>query len=132
MYFFLKYFVINYVWNFMYIYNALSKISPKWKYYEFARTINCTRKLTWVCACACDARAIARVSGIVCRFLENDLRKRREKKNIHFITNTSILYGSQTYWSFMKFYFVHIVKFCLWNTVVMLISLRICIKHSQH
>ena len=51
--FFLKYFVINYVLNFMYINNAQWKIYPKWKYYDFARAINCTCKLTWVCACAC-------------------------------------------------------------------------------
>ena len=51
--FFLMYFVINYVLNFMYIYNAQWKISDKWKYYDFVRARNCTRKLTWVCACAC-------------------------------------------------------------------------------
>ena len=51
--FFLKYFVINYVLNFMYIYNAQLKVSPNWKYYDFAHAINCTCKLTWVCACAC-------------------------------------------------------------------------------
>ena len=50
---FLKYFVINYVLNFMYIYNAQWKIYPKWKHYDFARVINCTHKLTWVCACRC-------------------------------------------------------------------------------
>ena len=50
----LKYFVINYVLHFMYVYNAQWKISPKWKYYDFAcAMINCTRKLTWVCTCAC-------------------------------------------------------------------------------
>ena len=41
----------------MYIYiyndNAQCKISPKWKYYDFACAINYTCKLSWVCACAC-------------------------------------------------------------------------------
>ena len=27
--------------------------NKKWKYYDFARAINCTRKLTCVCPCAC-------------------------------------------------------------------------------
>ena len=34
-----------------------------------------------------------------------------EKKPIHFTANIYI-YGLQTFWSFMKFYFVHIVKVC--------------------
>ena len=40
-------------------------------------------------------------------FLGSDLWK-HWKKNIHFTTN--YIFGSQTFWSFMKFYFVHIVK----------------------
>ena len=28
------------------------------KYYDFARAINCTRKLTCVCACACDRKRL--------------------------------------------------------------------------
>ena len=39
------------------------------------------------------------------RFSESDLWKRRKKKHI-------CLYRSQTFWSLMKFYFVHIVKVC--------------------
>ena len=50
--FFLKYFVINYILNFIYIYNTQWKIS-KWKYYDFVRLVYCTCKLTWVCVCAC-------------------------------------------------------------------------------
>ena len=35
------------------------------------------------------------------------------KKNLHFTTNIYIyIYESQKFWSFMKFYFVHIVKVC--------------------
>ena len=47
-------------------------------------------------------------------FSESDLRKRR-KKNIHFnISNKHIcIYGSRTFWSFMKFYFVHIFFFLI-------------------
>ena len=107
--FFLKYFVINHVLNFMYIYHTQWKISPKWKYYDFARAINCTPKVTWVCACACT---IACVSGNIMWIFGKWFPKTSEKKNIHFIINISILYGSQKYWSFMKFYFVHIVKVC--------------------
>ena len=46
-------------------------------------------------------------------FLESDLWK-RWKKSIHFIyiSNISINISSQTFWSFMKFYFVHVVKVC--------------------
>ena len=106
---FLKYFVINYILNFMYIYNIQWKISPKWKY-DFMRAINCTRKLTWLCACACGCDCTCLKEQYV-DFSESDLRK-REKKKKHFITNISISYGSQTYWSFMKFYFVHMVKVC--------------------
>ena len=35
-----------------------------------------------------------------------------KKKNIYFTTVDIYIYGSQTFWSFMKFYFVHIVKVC--------------------
>ena len=59
--FFLKYFVINYVLNFMYIYNAQWKISPKWKYYDFARAIIAHVNLLG-CVPA-HAHAIARISG---------------------------------------------------------------------
>ena len=36
------------------------------------------------------------------------------EKNIRFILDIFIyiMYGSQAFWSFMKFYFVHIVKVC--------------------
>ena len=44
-------------------------------------------------------------------FSERDLWK-RWKKNIYFTTVDIYIYGSQTFWSFMKFYFVHIVKVC--------------------
>ena len=46
--FFLKYFTI--------MFNGKSfneKFLVTRKYYDFARAINCTRKLTCVCACAC-------------------------------------------------------------------------------
>ena len=106
--FFLKHFVINYVLNFMYIYNAKWKIYPKWKYYDFVHEINCTRKHTWVytcaCACMCNCMCIREQYMNFWKVIyEND-----RKKPIHFITNISILYGSQTCWSYMKFYFVHI------------------------
>ena len=44
-------------------------------------------------------------------FSERDLWKLRKKT---FISQQTYLYiyGSQTFWSFMKFYFVHIVKVC--------------------
>ena len=41
---------------------------------------------------------------------EHLIYEKLKKKNIHFITNISIYIQSQTFWSFMKFYFVHIVK----------------------
>ena len=43
-------------------------------------------------------------------FTLSDLWKCQKKSN-HFTTNIYI-YGSQTFWSFMKLYFVHIVKVC--------------------
>ena len=119
--FFLKYFVINYVLNFMYIYNAPWKIS-KWKYYDFGHAVNCIRKLGCVPAHAC---------AIVCAswnslWIFGKWFTKMLKKKKHFIKNICILYGSQTYWSFMKFYFVHILKFffvfkkqslCLYSSV---------------
>ena len=70
---FLKDFIINYILNFMYrnpsmknpsMNNSSMKILPhekyiiitkqKWKYYDFAREINCTCELTCVCACMCS------------------------------------------------------------------------------
>ena len=41
-------------------------------------------------------------------FLEIDLRKLWKKTHIKHIH----ICGSQTFWSFMKFYFVHILTFC--------------------
>ena len=41
-------------------------------------------------------------------FLEIDLWKLRKKTHIEHIH----ICGSQTFWSFMKFYFLHIVKVC--------------------
>ena len=38
--------------------------------------------------------------------------KTLKQKNIHFITDISLYIRSQTFWSFLKFYFVHIVKVC--------------------
>ena len=35
-----------------------------------------------------------------------------EKKNHSFHNIHVNMYGSQTFWSFMKFYFVHIIKVC--------------------
>ena len=60
--FLLKYFVINYVLNFMYMYNAQWKIYPKWKYYDFVlhAIIAHVNSLGCVSARAC---AIACVSG---------------------------------------------------------------------
>ena len=44
-------------------------------------------------------------------FSEIGLWKCWRKKNFHFTTNISIyIYGSQTFWSVMKFYFVHLMK----------------------
>ena len=65
-------------------------------------------------------------------FPESDLWK-RQKKNIHFVTNISIYTVTDT-WSFVKFYFAHIVKVCFAfkKTVIVLIFLCIWIKHSQH
>ena len=108
--FFLKYFVINYVLNFMFIYNAQWKISPKWKYHDFACAINCTCKLTWVCACTCTYNCMCLREQYVDFW--KVIYKNVEKKHIHFLINISILYGSQTYWSFMNFYFVNIMKVC--------------------
>ena len=33
------------------IYIIITKQNEKWKYYDFARAINCIRKLTCVCVC---------------------------------------------------------------------------------
>ena len=64
-------------------------------------------------------------------FLESDLWKCWKKT---FISQQTYLYiPSQTFWSFMAIYFVHIVTvFVSLKTVIMLIFLCICIKHSQH
>ena len=43
-----KYFITNYILNFLYI--IFNEKSFKWKYYYFMRAINCTHKLTCVCA----------------------------------------------------------------------------------
>ena len=107
--FFLKYFVINYVLSFMYLYNAQWKISPKWKYCDFVHGINCTHKFAWVCACACACHCTHLMEQYV-GILESDIRKRQKKNHIHFTTNIFTLYGSQAYWSFLKLYFVHTVK----------------------
>ena len=64
-------------------------------------------------------------------FSESDLWKRRKKTshNKHIY-----IHGSQKFWSFMNFYFVYIVKVCFVSkkTIIMLIFLRIRIKHSQY
>ena len=74
---FIKYFVTNYVLNFMYIYNIQWKISPKWKY-DFTCAINCTCKLTWLCACTCGCDCTCLKEQYV-DFSESDLRKRQKK-----------------------------------------------------
>ena len=60
--FFLKYFTVNYVLNFLQWKILQWKIpygkciktkNQKWKYYDFMLAINCTCKLTCVRACAC-------------------------------------------------------------------------------
>ena len=73
---------------------------------------------------------------ILCRILLWIFRKWFMKmlKKTPFIPQQTYLYiPSQTFWSFMAIYFVHIVKvFVSLKTVIMLIFLCICIKHSQH
>ena len=115
--FFLKYFVINYDLNFMYIYNVQWKFSPKWKYYDIVHAINFTHKLTWVFACtsACNCMCLREQYVNFWKVIYENVKK---NNNIHFITNISILYGSQTYWSFMKFYFVFKKQLlCLYSSI---------------
>ena len=50
--FFLKYSTINYVqWKISPYEKYITITKQKWKYYDFARAINCTHKLTCVCLC---------------------------------------------------------------------------------
>ena len=66
-------------------------------------------------------------------FRLSDLWKRWKKHSFHN-KHIYMLYGSQTFWSFMKFYFIHMVKvrFVFKKSVIMLMFLHICIKHSKH
>ena len=66
-------------------------------------------------------------------FRLSDLWKRWKKHSFHN-KHIYMLYGSQTFWSFMKFYFIHMVKvrFVFKKSVIVLMFLHICIKHSKH
>ena len=77
--FFLKYFVINYI-----------------DFCDFTHAINRTHKLTCVCACACACNCMCLREQYV-DFWKVIYENIEKKNNIHFITNISILYGSQTY-----------------------------------
>ena len=58
--------------------------------------------------------------------------KKKIKKN-WFHNKHIFIYGSQTFWSFMNFYFTHIVKACFaFKKAIVLLFFCICIKHSQH
>ena len=52
------------------------------------------------------------LGGTLYGFLESDLWKRQKKKKKSVHNKHIYIYGSQSFWSFMKFYFVHIVKVC--------------------
>ena len=55
------------------------------------------------------------------------------KKKHSFHNKHIYIYGSQTFWSFLKFCCTCCKElFCLQETVIMLIFLSICIKQSQH
>ena len=65
-------------------------------------------------------------------FSERDFWKFWKKKHIHFTTNIYI-YGPQPFWSFMKFYFIYIVKVCfVFKKQSCFMILCICVKRSQH
>ena len=65
-------------------------------------------------------------------FLQSGLWKRQKKTPFH---NKHIyIYGSQTFWCFMKFYFAHIVRVCfvfkkhIWRNI----SIMTCLYSSIH
>ena len=86
---------------------------------------------------------VVRYSGILAKgkniilwrtlpWIFENVEKTWKHENIHFTTNIYI-FGSQTFWSFMKLCIIHIVKVCfVFKKQSLCLFLRVCIKHSQH
>ena len=93
---FLKYFVINYILNFTYMYNAQWRISPKWKYCDFVHAINCTRKLTWVCTCVCNCMHLKEQYVDFWKVIYKNIEKKHSFHNKHIyiiqVTDTLSFY----------------------------------------
>ena len=84
-------------------------IKQKWKYYGFVHAINCTGKLTGMCACVC-ACAIAHISGNS-MYLHNLYYRELLDSQLCYFLQSKELKVHKSFWEVRDFVVVFIVFF---------------------